>query len=131
VVKISVTDTNPVRAADIANTTATVFKGQIPKVIKYKNVSVLSEAQINSEPINKDNQNKIIIGAFAVGLILGLGLIFLIDSLDDSIKSTRDIETVLGVQVLGSISKMNKRNVTKKRAKSEKLELRGETVGIK
>lgn len=131
VVNIMVTDTDPDRAAEIANTTATVFKGQIPKVIEYKNVSVLSEAQPNPEPINENNPKKLIIGAFVAGIVLGLGLIFLIDSLDDSIRSSRDVEALLGIQVLGSISKMNKRNVNKKKEKGEKVELRGETIGIK
>lgn len=131
VVNIRVTDTDPQRAADIANTTASVFKGKIPKVIEYKNVSVLSKAQPNMEPINETNSKKLIIGAFAAGIILGLGLIFLIDSLDDSIKSKRDIESLLGIQVLGNVSKMNKRNVNKKKGKNEKMALRGETIGFK
>jgi capsular polysaccharide biosynthesis protein len=130
VVKIKVTDADPDRAADIANTTAGVFKGQIPKEIKYKNVSILSEAQINPNPINADNQNKIIFAALVVGIVFGLGFIFLIDSLDDTIKSARDIEHI-GVQVLGHISKMNKKNAKNKITKKEKLEMRGETIGIK
>ncbi|RST72540.1 capsular biosynthesis protein [Siminovitchia acidinfaciens] len=131
VVKISVTDTDPERAANIANTTARIFKGQIPKVMEFKSVSVLSEAKVNPFPINENNQNKIILGAMIIGIMIGIGLIFLIDSLDDSIKSEHDIESILGIPVLGSISKINKKNVTKRKIKSEKLELRGESIGLK
>ncbi|MCS0826136.1 capsular biosynthesis protein [Cytobacillus firmus] len=131
VVKITVTDTNPERAADIANTTAKVFIEEIPNIMGFEDVRVLSEAKINPIPINEDNQNKIIIAAFIFGIIAGVGLIFLIDSLDDSIKSEKDIESVLGIQVLGSVSKINKKNVNKRKNRQTKLEFRGETIGFK
>ncbi|RBP88289.1 capsular polysaccharide biosynthesis protein [Cytobacillus firmus] len=131
VVKITVTDTNPTRAADIANTTAKVFIEEIPNIMGFEDVRVLSEAKINLIPINEDNQNKIIIAAFIFGIIAGIGLIFLIDSLDDSIKSEKDIESVLGIQVLGSVSKINKKNVNKRKNRQTKLEFRGETIGFK
>ncbi|URT70228.1 YveK family protein [Cytobacillus firmus] len=131
VVKITVTDTNPTRAADIANTTAKVFIEEIPNIMGFEDVRVLSEAKINPIPINEDNQNKIIIAAFIFGIIAGIGLIFLIDSLDDSIKSEKDIESVLGIQVLGSVSKINKKNVNKRKNRQTKLEFRGETIGFK
>ncbi|MEK3885887.1 YveK family protein [Bacillus sp. FSL K6-3431] len=131
VVEIRVTDTDPERAAHIANTTAKVFKEEIPNILEFEDVSILSEAKVNSLPINESNQNKIIIAAFLFGMMLGLGLVFLIDSLDDSIKSELEIEMMLGVQVLGSISVMNKRNVKKRKRKSRELELRGETIGYK
>lgn len=131
VVKITVTDTDPTRAADIANTTAKVFIKEIPNIMGFEDVRVLSEAKINPLPINEDNQNKIIIAAFIFGIIAGIGLIFLIDSLDDSIKSEKDIESVLGIQVLGSVSKINKKNVNKRKNRQTKLEFRGETIGFK
>lgn len=131
VVKITVTDTNPERAADIANTTAKVFIEEIPNIMGFEDVRVLSEAKINPIPVNEDNQNKIIIAAFIFGIIAGVGLIFLIDSLDDSIKSEKDIESVLGIQVLGSVSKINKKNVNKRKNRQTKLEFRGETIGFK
>ncbi|MBS4179160.1 YveK family protein [Lederbergia citrea] len=131
VVKISVIDTDPNRAVEIANSTAKVFTRNIPKIIVYKDIRILSEATLQPFPINESNPNKYILIAFIFGIIVGTGLIFLIDSLDDSIKSERDIEMMLGIQVLGSVSKMNKKNINKRKKKRAELELRGETIGIK
>lgn len=131
VVKISVIDTNPERAANIANMAAKVFKDEIPNILGFEEVQILSEARINPIPVNDSNPNKLVVAAFIIGIIIGSGLIFLIDSLDDSIKSERDIETVLGIQVLGSISKINNKNVRKKKGQKTKLAFRGETVGFK
>ncbi|WP_062109511.1 YveK family protein [Bacillus niameyensis] len=131
VVKISVTDTNPERAAEIANMAAKVFKDEIPNILGFEEVQILSEARVNPTPINDSNPNKIIIAAFVFGIIVGIGLIFLIDSLDDSIKSERDIEMVLGIQVLGSISKINNKNVRKRKGQKTELAFRGETIGFK
>jgi capsular polysaccharide biosynthesis protein len=125
VVKISVIDTNPNRAAEIANTTAEVFIEEIPSIMDFEEVRVLSEAKINPLPINQDNQHKIIITAFIFGVAVGIGLIFLIDSLDDSIKSERDIEMMLGIQVLGCVSKMNKKNINKRKSRQTNVEFRG------
>lgn len=130
VVKISVVDTDPKRAADIANTTAEVFIKEIPKIMDFDDVRVLSSAKVDPIPINESNQSKIILVSFIFGIIAGIGLIFLIDSLDDSIKSERDIEILLELQVLGSISKMNKKNINKKKLKTN-IEFRGETIGFK
>ncbi|MBT2709464.1 hypothetical protein J7I91_16100 [Pseudomonas sp. ISL-84] len=130
VVKISVIDTDPKRAADIANATAGVFIKEIPQIMDFDDVRILSSAKVDPIPINESNQSKIILVAFIFGIIAGIGLIFLIDSLDDSIKSERDIEMLLELQVLGSISKMNKKNINKKKLKT-KIEFRGETIGFK
>ncbi|MCJ8009113.1 YveK family protein [Lederbergia wuyishanensis] len=131
VVSISVVDSNPQRAVNIANTTATVFIDTVPKIIDLEEVKFLSEAKLNETPITVDNGNKIIIAAFILGILVGLGLIFLIDSLDDSIKSEREIETILGVHVLGSISTMNKKNLQKRKSKRSEFTIRGETIGSK
>ncbi|MBS4209169.1 Wzz/FepE/Etk N-terminal domain-containing protein [Bacillus sp. FJAT-50079] len=132
VVKISVIDTNPERAAHIANTIANVFKLEIPNILEFEDVRILSSAKSNPIPINEDNRNKIIIAASIFGMITGFGLIFLIDALDDSIKSEREIERILGIQVIGNVSKINKKNKrnVKKKKKAE-LELRSETIGSK
>lgn len=131
VLNIRVTDPDPKQAANIANTVAAVFKDNVPKIIEYEEITIVSEAKINSLPVNSDNQKIIIAAAAILGVIIGVGFILLIDSLDDTVKSEHDIETILGIQVIGGVSKMNKRNVHKKKVKRGQLELRGETIGFK
>ncbi|CAG9613774.1 putative capsular polysaccharide biosynthesis protein YwqC [Bacillus rhizoplanae] len=126
IVKITVVDTDPVLAAKIANTTAAVYKQEAASTLKFNDVSILSEATATkySVPINI-NHTKTIMIAFFVGLVLSVGFIFLLDSLDDTIKSARTIEKLLDIPTLGSISKMNKRNIVDKQSKREPVSLRG------
>jgi capsular exopolysaccharide synthesis family protein len=44
--------------------------------------------------------------AAAVGLMLAAGIVFLIEYLDDSLKSPEDVERVLGMPVLGFVAEM-------------------------
>jgi succinoglycan biosynthesis transport protein ExoP len=44
--------------------------------------------------------------AALVGLLIALGLAFLLDYLDDTVKSTDDVEVVAGLPTLGTITKM-------------------------
>jgi capsular polysaccharide biosynthesis protein len=130
VVSIGVTDTNPYRAAKIATTTAKVFKEEIPNIMDFKDVRLLSDAKVNPWPINQ-SPNKMIIISLIVGLVIGIGLVFLLDSLDDTLRTDREVEEMVGLPVLGRVSKMNKKNLKKKYKKQAGLELRGETIGYK
>ena len=114
VVSINVVDTDPDRAAKIANTTAEVFKEEVPKILNFNGVSILSSAKIQPFPINGDgNGNRTVIIALIFGIVAGIGFSFFLDSLDETIKSEKDVEAYLDLPVLGRISKMNKKNILK------------------
>ncbi|WLR49124.1 Wzz/FepE/Etk N-terminal domain-containing protein [Halobacillus litoralis] len=132
VVLISVTDTDPERAAQIANKTASVYKSKIVDLLNYEQVQLLSKAGINPISIS-GNQNRPIYIAILLGLITGVGLAYLMDSIDGAVKSRKEIEDILDLPVLGEISYVNRRNSVTKKAKkgSNNMEVRGESVGIK
>ncbi|MDR7239992.1 YveK family protein [Neobacillus drentensis] len=130
VVSISVTDTDPERAAKIANTTARVFKEQIPNIMDFKDVRLLSDAKVNPSQINKSQNNTTLIALIA-GLVLGIGLVFLLDSLDETLRTDQEVEGMLELPVLGRVSKSTKKNLKRKYVKQVNLEARGETIGFK
>jgi capsular polysaccharide biosynthesis protein len=130
VVSISVIDRDPILAASIADKTAKVFKDEVPNIVGEDYIRLLSNAKVNSSPINQENNNKLYLAIIA-GIIVGIGFAFLIESLDDRIRSEKEIEALFGVQVLGKISKMNNRNIKKKKSGRLEIELRGETIGYK
>jgi capsular polysaccharide biosynthesis protein len=130
VVSINVTDTDANRAADIANTTARVFKEEIPNILEFDDVRVLSEAKVNPYPIN-ETQNRTIILAFVFGLAVSIGLTFLLDSFDDTVRPDHDVEEIFDLPLLGRVSKMNKKNIKKKGQYQQAVGLRGENVVTK
>lgn len=111
IVRISVIDTNPELAAKIADTTAAVFKKEVPGLLGFSDISIFSKAKISSQPINNHQSKNIMIG-FMVGFITGLGVIILLDFMDNTVRSERSVEQLLGIPVLGSISKIDKENTS-------------------
>jgi capsular polysaccharide biosynthesis protein len=127
VVNISVQDADPALAADIANTIASVFQEEIVKIMNVDNVSVLARATISPSPVKPQPLLNIAI-ALVVGLMAGVGLAFLLEYLDNTIKTEQDIEKLLELPVLGVIATIDDQPDTSSRA-DRKSRLRGETVG--
>lgn len=135
VILISVVHTNPEMAAKIANATATIYKKEIAEILNFNQVQLLSEAQPKYFPIN-GKSNGLSIVAFLAGVIGGIGIIFLLDILDNTVRKESEVEAVLEVPVLGIVSNMNKKRYVLKERKKEKnkkseMEVRGDTVAIK
>ena len=128
VVTIGVVDPDPSQAAIIANTVAETYKDEIPTIMDFKDVRLLSEAKEIPIPINED-QNRTVIIAFIAGIVIGIGLAFLLDSLNNSIRKEYEVEELLGIPVLGSVDKMKKKNMQKKKGKITSFEQRSETFG--
>ncbi|MGE6203817.1 YveK family protein [Guptibacillus hwajinpoensis] len=128
VVSLSVTDPDPAVAVDIANKTASVFEKEISNIMNVDNVSILSKADFEGtpSPVNPNPVLNMAI-AFVVGLMIGVGLAFLLEYLDNTIKSEEDIEKVLGVPVLGTIAVIEDKEAGISKNKGKKS-VRGEAV---
>ncbi|MGM0777892.1 MAG: YveK family protein [Bacillota bacterium] len=103
VVAITVQDADPKMAADIANTTVNVFQREIKEIMNVDNVSILAKAEVNSSPVKPNPYLNIAI-ALVVGLMAGVGLAFLLEYFDNTVKNEQDIERNLELPVLGVIS---------------------------
>ena len=57
--------------------------------------------------------------------MLGIGLAFLLEYLDNTIKSEQDIEQLLSLTVIGSISSMEKKELKKIRKIRHKKQKKG------
>jgi non-specific protein-tyrosine kinase len=69
-------------------------------------LAVIEPAQASSSPIRpRILQNTFLAGV--VGLFLALGVIFLIEYLDDTFKSANDLSQTLGIVTLGTISRVS------------------------
>lgn len=106
ILKVAVQNTDPKLAMDIANTLVTEFTTEIIRITKTDNVAVVDYAK---EPVDPIKPNKIMNTAIAavLGEMLVLLVIFLIEYLDNTLKSEKDIESYLGISVIGTIPNFN------------------------
>ena len=130
VVNVSVQDSNAVTAAKIANTTASVFQKEIVKIMNVDNVSILAKASVtkNQSPIKPKPMLNIAI-ALVVGLMAGVGIAFLLEYFDNTIKNEQEIEQLLGLPVLGVIATIEDAKLEKMRSQQSRARVRGESVG--
>lgn len=108
VLKITAADPSPDLAAKIANTTGTVILQQIGNLFGIYDNKLLSDAKPAKYPVSTKPSNKMGLG-LAAGAVLGIGLALLLESIDDTVQSARDLEQLLSVPVLGSVSKLNRK----------------------
>ncbi|EPD52359.1 hypothetical protein HMPREF1210_01712 [Paenisporosarcina sp. HGH0030] len=129
VLTITVQDPDQFVARDIANTTASVFQREIMDIMNVNNVSILAKATATDtqSPIKPNKMLNMAI-AMVVGLMLGVGLAFLLEYLDNTIKTEQEIETLLGLSVIGSISSMEKKEQDKMNKVQQKLKPEGEII---
>lgn len=115
VVSISVEDENPAIAVQIANTLGTVFQRDIVEIMNVDNVSILTTAELSDSPspVSPNPPLNMAI-ALVVGLMAAVGLAFLLEFLDNTIKTDDDVEQKLGIPVLASISRIDASKVTVK-----------------
>lgn len=131
VMTVSVTDSDPTVALQIANKTAEVFEKEIKNIMSIDNVTVLplAEDQENQSPVSPNPPLNIAIAA-VVGLMIGVGLAFLLEYLDNTIKTEQDIEKLLELPVLGAITTIDE-NVEAKMRGTQKGRSRGDLIGSK
>lgn len=131
VMTLSVTDADPTVALQIANKTAEVFEKEIKNIMSIDNVTVLplAEDQENQAPISPNPPLNIAIAA-VVGLMIGIGLAFLLEYLDNTLKTEQDIEKLLGLPVLGAITTIDESHEAKLRG-AQKGRSRGDLLGSK
>lgn len=127
VLNISVQDETYNIAVDIANQVVEVFKEKIPTLMKVDNVNVLSPAVPldDASPIKPNKMLNIAIG-LVLGLMVGVGLAFLLEYLDTTIKTEDDVEQYLELPIIGLVSPINESDLvesisSQRRKKSESL----------
>ncbi|MDL4838945.1 YveK family protein [Aquibacillus rhizosphaerae] len=133
VVTITATDTDPTMAVDIANTTVRVFQEEVPDLMNVNNVNILSEAQVseNPQPVNPKPLLNIAI-AVVLGGMVGVGLAFLLEYMDNTIKTETDIENKLELPVIGVISHISDDEIATSRFNTTtNRRERGEFIGEK
>lgn len=102
IIKISVDDQDPAQAQKIANTLADIFKDQVKSIMLMDNVQVIDEASLPLRPVKPKKMMNIAIAGIA-GVVVGCGIAFMLEYMDNTIKKPEDIDKYLKLPVLGTI----------------------------
>ena len=102
IIKISVSDRNNKTAMKIADEIAKVFAKEIPELYNISNVNILDYAEAASNAYNVNFIKQSII-YLLVGLVLGLGITFVMYYFDRSVKNISQIEEKIKLPVLATV----------------------------
>jgi polysaccharide biosynthesis transport protein len=70
--------------------------------LNYSNVQIAQEAVAPTSPSSPKTSKNTLLGLF-LGLLIGLGLAFVLERLDRRIKGPGDLETIYGLPMLGAV----------------------------
>lgn len=109
IISISATYKDPEVAAYLANIVAEVFKDLVPEMINIDNVQIIDRAIPPSSPVAPRPGLNMAVAGF-LGLMVAVGLVFLLEYLDDTIKTPEEVNKLLGLNVLSAIPEMGERD---------------------
>jgi len=91
----------------------------LAKQLNANNVRILDRAMMPKVPFSPRLHVNLAI-AFAIGLILGLGLVFLLHFMDNTVKTQEDIEHLVGLPYLGLLPSIHSEKKRRRRKGSPK-----------
>lgn len=119
IVAITVTDTDPVQAMNIANCIREVASDHIQNVMDIEAVNVVETANMPTEKSGPSVMKWTLIGG-VLGVFLLCAVILVQYLMDDTIKSSEDVEKYLGLSTLALIPIATESTDVKKKKKKKK-----------
>ena len=102
ILSITVTDTDPVMAMEIANSVREAAAVHIKNVMDIEAVNVVETANLPMEKAGPSVMKWTLIGG-CIGAFLVMAIVLLIFFMDDTIKNSDDVEKYLGLSTLALI----------------------------
>lgn len=113
IIQISVEDTDPYQAQQIADVLCDSASEKISQVMDIESVKIVQEASYPDAKSGPARLKMTVVGCMT-GVLLAVLFLVIYHVLDDTIKTTDDIEQALDLFVLGSIPEMKKENKRKR-----------------
>ncbi|WAG69320.1 Wzz/FepE/Etk N-terminal domain-containing protein [Clostridium sp. CF011] len=106
ILTISAKSKSPQEALKVINAISTSFIESSKKVYPIgADIQVMDKANMPTNPISPNKVRNMAIG-FLIGLIISVGLVFILEYSDNTIKTESDVEIYIGLPILGVIPKM-------------------------
>lgn len=102
ILNITVTHKDPQIAADIANMVSDVFMKEVMRILKVNNVEIIDSAIVEPDDVNVSVVRNIAI-SIILGGMLGVFIVFVMQMMDNTMKTQEDVEKHLGFVLLGTV----------------------------
>ncbi|WP_415326782.1 YveK family protein [Clostridium perfringens] len=93
---------NPKEVLKVTESITNEFILESKELIPNGNVQVIQKPQLPEHPISPNKKLNILI-AFVLGLMLGVGVVLLLEYLDNTFKSREELEKTLDLPIIGAI----------------------------
>lgn len=113
IMSISARSSSQEKAVRIANAVTDVFQAEVPKLMMVSNnITILNRAKAVDNPIPVNQKpNQYIVLSFIAAVVVAVGIILLLDMMDDTMKTEEDIRSILGVSTLACIPQIKRREL--------------------
>lgn len=102
IIQITVENADPSLAAKIANEIRSVFTERVAELYDMQNIKPLDDAKVPTTPSNI-NHTKDIVMFVAIGIVIAILYVVIANLLDNTVKSSSDIEKAVGLNVIAEI----------------------------
>ncbi|WP_415299040.1 YveK family protein [Clostridium perfringens] len=97
---------NPKEVLKLTEALTNEFISESKELIPNGNVQVIQKPQLPERPVSPNKKLNILI-AFVLGLIVGVGVVLLLEYLDNTFKSREELENTLNLPIIGTIPDYN------------------------
>ena len=102
ILQIQYQSKDPNEAKDVLKSVTDEFIVTAKELVPNGNVRIIEEVELPQNPVSPNKKMNIAI-AFLLGLMVSVGLVFLLEYLDNTYKNKEQLEKDLGISVLGAI----------------------------
>lgn len=97
---------NPKEVLKVTEAITNEFISESKELIPNGNVQVIQKPQFPEHPVSPNKKLNILI-AFVLGLMVGVGVVLLLEYLDNTFKSREELEKTLDLPIIGAIPDYN------------------------
>ncbi|MGU9099107.1 YveK family protein [Clostridium perfringens] len=97
---------NPKEVLKVTEAITNEFISESKELIPNGNVQVIQKPQLPEHPVSPNKKRNILI-AIVLGGIIGIGLVILLEFLDNTFKSREELEKTLDLPIIGAIPDYN------------------------
>ncbi|MBE6088914.1 MAG: capsular biosynthesis protein [Clostridium beijerinckii] len=102
ILEIKYTSKNRELAKDVLSSITSEFVESSVQLIPNGNVKILEDIKVPDGPVSP-NKSMYIAIAFLVGLMISIGLSFLLEFINNTVNTKEELEQILGIPVIGAI----------------------------